>query len=870
MDVIDKVTGGISKFFLGRNGGMATGDVERGARRDPYSDYLPYRVYDPIDRIYLNQDETIGFCWSCTPLIFYGDDSLNVINGLWSLPLPADTVMNFSLFADPYIKPVLDDHERLKTVDDPLIKKGLQYNREMFESWINGNPKMAGIPARWYRLTISIKFPVKSFGIKEGTSDFNAYRVSGILDIRENVQEILKGARLYPQPMEPEELIRLLGRIFNKRDFHDLPQMYSDLVPIRKQIIMAESRVKNHDKGIEVGERFWKVLTPQKPPEYVHNLLMNVVCGGYRGVGDDGNQITTPYIVSTNVIFQPLKNKLHTKCTMILSQRVAGSISNSLQRRQEEMKWCTGELDSGTPFVRIFPAVYVSGDTEQEARESMVRAKRIWEANGFVMQEERFMGKILFPMAFPFGLSMGSKFVDLLNRPFIVHGPAASRMIPIQGDLDMGFAPEILLQGRKGQIATLDIFDMHSNAYNALVLAGTGSGKSFFANHLIFNAIANGSYVRLLDIGRSYEKITEILSDGGKNGMFIEFTKDSNICLNPFTNIIEPDEDIPMIASIVSQMAFSSGNSSPDESESTLIRNACKWAYETYGTDANVDNVIEYLQVFPQHEKTSSFLTEGGIAADTLRAKSQTLAFNLHDFSSGGIYGRWFSGRCSLDFGNQRIVCIEMEELKKSEQLFRVCILQILNYMTQDLYLGKKDRPKYIIVDEAWQVLNGNATNTMIKEVIEGGYRRSRKARGSFSLISQSPLDILAWGDIGTVVSSNSPYKFLLESTDYAKADELKVFDYPPFIVDLLKTVKNNRPNYSEVFLDTPRGMGVSRYCTNDYFYYMFTSDAKDNAIIKEYRKQGMAYADILELLVKKVREERARKEQQRLAAMAG
>ena len=52
---------------------------------------------------------------------------------------------------------------------------------------------------------------------------------------------------------------------------------------------------------------------------------------------------------------------------MILSQKVAGSISNSLMRRQEEMKWCTGELDSGTPFVRVFPAVYVSGETEQEA-----------------------------------------------------------------------------------------------------------------------------------------------------------------------------------------------------------------------------------------------------------------------------------------------------------------------------------------------------------------------------------------------------------------------------------------------------------------------------------------------------------------------
>jgi conjugal transfer ATP-binding protein TraC len=75
------------------------------------------------------------------------------------------------------------------------------------------------------------------------------------------------------------------------------------------------------------------------------------------------------------------------------------------------------------------------------------------------------------------------------------------------------------------------------------------------------------------------------------------------------------------------------------------------------------------------------------------------------------------------------------------------------------------------------------------------------------------------------------------------------------FGMQLLKSVKSNRPKYSEIFMDTPYGQGVARLAVDPFSYYLFTSDAKEKAEIDHIVKEkGKDYAEAIEEMVGKYR----------------
>ena len=75
--------------------------------RNSFSDYLPYVAYDPETEQYHNADNSVGFLWECTPLLYGNDNIFNNLNGLFTSGLPEGSVMQFILYADPNISSIL-------------------------------------------------------------------------------------------------------------------------------------------------------------------------------------------------------------------------------------------------------------------------------------------------------------------------------------------------------------------------------------------------------------------------------------------------------------------------------------------------------------------------------------------------------------------------------------------------------------------------------------------------------------------------------------------------------------------------------------------------------------------------------------------
>jgi len=812
-------------------------DLRAMSRRDKLSDYLPYMAYDPQTSMYVNADQTIGFIWECVPLVYAGKQTFNILEGIFNMGLPAGTVFQFTLYADPHILPYTQIYKRLKMRHSKLMNTMADKTIEFYNNGSQkGFDKLQGIPARNFRLFVSLKLHAP---VKQATA----------LDLRNNIGEILAGAHLCPTLLSPDGLIEFLMKLFND-DPPEIDAYYDQTVPIRKQIILSETPVVSGWDTLQAGKRYFKCLTVKKMAQLVDFLTFNYVLGDIWGVQSDASQIKNPFFLTVNVVFDRLKTQLHGKCNFVLQQHGVGSLAPSLKRKQEEYMWATDEIEKGTAFVRIMPILWHTAPSPSQSLEATARIKRIWESRGFIMQEDRGILTLLLLSALPLGMYNVKNNVSFIDRDFICHPKVAAKCFPVQADIRGGGNPHIMLMGRKGQLVSLDIFDRRANNQNALVCAASGYGKSFLVNYIVFNYYASGAIIRIIDMGGSYRKLCNIL-----DGKFISFSKDANICLNPFTFVRDINDEIGVLSAIVAQMVYSGTGDLPDETEMTLIKNAIRFVYSEYGNDATVDALYSTLA---SPNKSSDEIMELECGGDNrcisnLLTVSANLAFNLRSFTSQGQYGKWFNGPATLNIEDDDFVVLELEELKPQKDLLNVITLQILNYVTVNLYLSDKSQKRLIIFDEAWQFFK---ESSLLKDVIEEGYRRARKYGGSFTTITQSLLDFESFGQVGSVIMSNSAFKFLLESPDFEKAKDKKLIDYDEFTMKILKSVRTPRPRYSEIFMDTPMGTGVARLIVDPYSYYLYTSDAGENAKIENLVRSGKTYPEALSVMVEKAQKQ--------------
>jgi len=828
---IARLRSALGKLLLGPNGGMSRGELLDISFRSRFSEYLPWVAYDRDASVYLNSDNTVGLGWECSPLSFAGNQTENTLLGLFRAGLPEGSVMQFILYADDNVEPHIENFRETKKVrDNRLVTAMTEHMADYYKNGRKGFKNLAGIPLRHFRLFVTVKIPMDT---REGASmDMNG--------LGNSIFEVLAGCGLNPIPLDAHDLVDWMRRLFNDEpsfcNFH-----YDENIPLRKQVIFSQTDMEKRLDFLRIGGKYFQCTTPKVFPREVNLFQTNQLLGGIWGLASDNDQIKLPFLYTLNIVFESLKSRLHTKCNMVLQQKAVGSFAPSLQRKQEEYLWATGKLDAGTSFVRVMPLLWVFGDDKKRTSEAVSRVSRIWESFGYVMQEDKGILPLLFLSALPLGLINKGKNVDNIDRDFIVPAESAVSILPIQGDFAGGSKPELMFVGRKGQVCGIDVFDKKAKNHNIFIAATSGSGKSFFVNYLASAYYGAGARIRIIDIGGSYRKTTSMF-----DAKYLDFSPASNVCLNPLSNIVDPSLDLPMVAIVLAQMAYSGdGQASPTGTEMTILENVANYVYrlktDKRQENVNIDNVYEVLKDYGRFIKND-------IVTDEIIETAKILAFNIRKFTSDGQYGRFFNGSSTLDIGRDDFVVLELEHLAQNPALFRVVTLQVVNLVTQNLYLSDRSAPIFIIFDEAHQFLK---KSDIISSAIDTGYRRARKYGGSFSIITQSVLDNRKFGDVGEVIWGNSDFRFLMESVDFEKARNEKVIDYEPFIMDLLKSVKSNPPKYSEIFFDTPFGMGVGRLSVDPFSYYVFTSKAEEIASIESImQKESVSYDEAIQKMV--------------------
>ena len=387
----------------------------------------------------------------------------------------------------------------------------------------------------------------------------------------------------------------------------------------------------------------------------------------------------------------------------------------------------------------------------------------------------------------------------LFGRLRTLNAFAAANLLPLQGEWKGMQRPSLLLPGRRGQVAIWNPFDNPDGNFNVAIAAKSGSGKSVLTQEYIVALLGSGGRVWVIDVGRSYEKTCHMLG-----GEFIEFKTNSQISLNPFTFIQRFDDSLEILKPLLAAMARPNGNVTDEEM--TYLEKALKAAWTEQGNKASITTVAFWLSQ-QQNEICAR------------------LGHLLYTYTEDGMYGRYFEGDCTLNFDNPFVV-LELEELKAKKDLQKIVLLVLMYQISERMYLGSRTQTKSCVIDEAWDLLDGD--NEGAAKFIETGYRRARRYNANFVTITQSINDYFK-NATAIAAYENSDYNLILgqktEAIDQLKAS--KRLNMDAYTERLFKELRKT-DDYSECVIKSPQGLSLHRIIFDPYSRILYSSKAKN------------------------------------------
>ena len=298
---------------------------------------------------------------------------------------------------------------------------------------------------------------------------------------------------------------------------------------------------------------------------------------------------------------------------------------------------------------------------------------------------------------------------------------------------------------------------------NKFIIGPSGSGKSFFTNHLVRQYYEQGTHVMLVDVGHSYRGLCDLIhrKTRGQDGVYLTYEEHRPITFNPFYT-----ED---------------GQFSIEKKESikTLLLTLWKKETEPFTRPEEValsDAVEQYLKRIRAQPGSGSFNgfyeycdDEDGLRA-YLRTKKyekdyfdlQKFLLTLQPFYRGGEYDYLLNSDLKIDLLNKRFVVFELDNIKDHPILYPVVTLIIMETFVAKLRRLDNVR-KMILIEEAWKAIAKAGMATYIQYL----FKTVRKHFGEAVIVTQEIDDLIGNAIVKDAVINNSDCKILLDQSKY-------------------------------------------------------------------------------------------------------
>lgn len=338
---------------------------------------------------------------------------------------------------------------------------------------------------------------------------------------------------------------------------------------------------------------------------------------------------------------------------------------------------------------------------------------------------------------------------------------------------------------------------------NRFVLGPSGSGKSFFMNHLVRQYYEQGAHVVLVDTGNSYQGLCEMINrkSKGNDGIYFTYTEDKPISFNPFfTDDYKFDVEKKDSIKTLLLTLWKSENEEVTKTESGELGSAVSAYISLIQDDRSIvpcfNTFYEYMRDVYRNE-----LEKREIKVGKDDFNIDNFLITLRQYYEGGRYDFLLNSRENIDLLSKRFIVFEIDAVKENKELFPVVTIIIMEAFINKMRRLKGVR-KQLIVEEAWKALS----SANMSEYLRYLYKTVRKYFGEAIVVTQEVDDIISSPVVKESIINNSDCKILLDQRKY-----MNKFDQIQALLGLTDKEKSqilsinmaNHPNrlYKEVWI---------------------------------------------------------------------
>ncbi|MDU5342851.1 MAG: TraG family conjugative transposon ATPase [Prevotella bivia] len=396
---------------------------------------------------------------------------------------------------------------------------------------------------------------------------------------------------------------------------------------------------------------------------------------------------------------------------------------------------------------------------------------------------------------------------------------------------------------------------------NKFVLGPSGSGKSFFMNHLVRQYYEQGAHVVLVDTGNSYQGLCEMIrrKTGGTDGVYFTYTEEKPISFNPFytDDYVFDVEKKDSIKTLLLTL-WKSEDDKVTKTESGELGSAVSAYIERIRADRSIvpsfNTFYEYMRDDYRRE-----LAERDIKVEKEDFNIDNMLTTMRQYYRGGRYDFLLNSAENIDLLGKRFIVFEIDSIKDNRELFPVVTIIIMEAFINKMRRLKGVR-KQLIVEEAWKALS----SANMADYLRYMYKTVRKYFGEAIVVTQEVDDIISSPVVKESIINNSDCKILLDQRKY-----MNKFDQIQALLGLTEKEKSqilsinmaNNPSrlYKEVWIGlggTQSAVYATEVSAEEYLAYTTEETEK----VEVYRLAEQLGGDI-EAAIRQLAERRRNKQ---------
>lgn len=297
---------------------------------------------------------------------------------------------------------------------------------------------------------------------------------------------------------------------------------------------------------------------------------------------------------------------------------------------------------------------------------------------------------------------------------------------------------------------------------NKFILGPSGSGKSFFTNHMVRQYFEQDTHILLVDTGNSYKGLCDLIryKTKGEDGVYFTYTEDSPVAFNPFYTDdgvfdIEKRESIKTLILTL----WKKDSEVPSRAEEVALSNAVnsfiRLIKKDSGTIPSFNTFYEFVREGYRKELHSKNVREKDFDVDNFLNV-------LEPYYKGGEYDFLLNSDKQLDLLNKRFIVFELDNIRDHKVLLPIVTIIIMETFINKMRRLKGIR-KMILIEECWKAL----TSANMSEYIRYLFKTVRKYFGEAVVVTQEVDDIISSPIVKESIINNSDCKILLDQRKY-------------------------------------------------------------------------------------------------------